>query len=227
MKMKFSGSIDDLKSQLQNEGFSNYKVEQKNCGYCFRFPNGSILNFWPSNGSVNLQGKTDDKLSRFIHSLCGSNIKNSNETIDEPVTPAQVEAKGKVFVVHGHDNTAREQLELILKEQEMKEDKCKEISRYYAEKSKETKDKKDTLKRIIMETMENLGVKKIETATGTFTIKKNAPALIIEDDKLIPEKFKTIVQETKIEKTEIKKALKDGAEIEGVRLESSQSLLVK
>ena len=114
MKMKFSGSIDDLKSQLQNEGFSNYKVEQKNCGYCFRFPNGSILNFWPSNGSVNLQGKTDDKLSRFIHSLCGSNIKNSNETIDEPVTPAQVEAKGKVFVVHGHDNTAREQLELIL-----------------------------------------------------------------------------------------------------------------
>ena len=120
-----------------------------------------------------------------------------------------------------------EQLELILKEQEMKEEKCKEISRYYAEKSKETKDKKDTLKRMIMEAMENLGVKKIETATGTFTIRKNAPALIIEDDRLIPEKFKTIVQETKIEKTEIKKALKDGAEIEGVRLESSQSLLVK
>lgn len=120
-----------------------------------------------------------------------------------------------------------EQLELILKEQEMKEEKCKEISRYYAEKSKETKDKKDTLKKMIMETMENLGVKKIETATGTFTIRKNAPALIIEDDRLIPEKFKTIVQETKIEKNEIKKALKDGAEIEGVRLESSQSLLIK
>lgn len=120
-----------------------------------------------------------------------------------------------------------EQLELILKEQEMKEEKCKEISRYYAEKAKETKDKKDAFKRMIMETMENLGVKKIETATGTFTIRKNAPALIIEDNRLIPEKFKTIVQETKIEKTEIKKALKDGAEIEGVRLESSQSLLIK
>ena len=120
-----------------------------------------------------------------------------------------------------------EQLELILKEQEMKEEKCKEISRYYAKKAKEIKDKKDTFKRMIMETMENLGVKKIETATGTFTIRKNAPALIIEDDRLIPEKFKTIVQETKIEKTEIKKALTDGAEIEGVRLESSQSLLVK
>ena len=30
------------------------------------------------------------------------------------VAPAKVEAKGKVFVVHGHDQTSREQLELIL-----------------------------------------------------------------------------------------------------------------
>ncbi len=120
-----------------------------------------------------------------------------------------------------------EQLELILKEQEIKEEKCKEISKYYAEKSKETKEKRDALKRMIMEAMENLGVKKIETETGTFTIRKNSPALIIEDENLVPEKFKTIVQETKIEKNEIKKALKEGEEIKGVRLESSQSLLIK
>ena len=120
-----------------------------------------------------------------------------------------------------------EQLELILKEQETKEEKCKEISKYYAEKSKETKEKKDALKRMIMEAMENLGVKKIETETGTFTIRKNSPALIIENEELVPDKFKTIVQETKIEKNEIKKALKEGEEIKGVRLESSQSLLIK
>lgn len=30
------------------------------------------------------------------------------------IAPAKVEAKGKVFVVHGHDQTSREQLELIL-----------------------------------------------------------------------------------------------------------------
>ncbi|WP_459876754.1 TIR domain-containing protein [Campylobacter concisus] len=114
MKMKFLGNINELKNQLNKEGFSNYNEEQKNGGHCFRFSNGSILNFWPSNGSVNLQGKADDKLSRFIHGLCHNNIKNSNEIISESVTPAQVEAKGKVFVVHGHDNIAREQLELVL-----------------------------------------------------------------------------------------------------------------
>lgn len=90
-----------------------------------------------------------------------------------------------------------EQLELILKEQEIKEEKCKEISKYYAEKSKETKEKRDALKRMIMEAMENLRVKKIETETGTFN---NAPALIIENEELVPDKFKTIIQETKIEK---------------------------
>ncbi|WP_297915636.1 nucleotide-binding protein [uncultured Campylobacter sp.] len=109
--MKFSGNIDNLKNQLSKGGFSNYNEEQKNGGYCFRFPNGSILNFWPSKGSVNLQGKADDKLSCFIQGLCDN---KSNEIIGEPITPAQVEAKGKVFVVHGHDSTAREQLELVL-----------------------------------------------------------------------------------------------------------------
>lgn len=112
--MKFIGNVEELKSQLSKRGFSSYNEEYKNGGYCFRFQNGSILNFWPSNGSVNLQGKTDDKLSCFIHELCGNNTKKSNGAIDEPVAPAKVEAKGKVFVVHGHDNTAREQLELIL-----------------------------------------------------------------------------------------------------------------
>ena len=114
MKMKFSGNIDELKSQLTEGGFSNYDEKQNNGCYCFRFQNGSILNFWPSNGTVNLQGKTDENLSQFVRRLCGGNIQQSNKISNEPVTPAQIEAKGKVFVVHGHDDVARDQLELIL-----------------------------------------------------------------------------------------------------------------
>lgn len=114
MKMKFSGNIDELKSQLTEGGFSNYDEKQNNGCYCFRFPNGSILNFWSSNGTVNLQGKTDKNLSEFVHRICGGKIQHSNKISNEPVTPAQIEAKGKVFVVHGHDTAAREQLELVL-----------------------------------------------------------------------------------------------------------------
>ena len=45
MKMKFSGNIDELKSQLTEGGFSNYDEKQNNGCYCFRFPNGSMKTY--------------------------------------------------------------------------------------------------------------------------------------------------------------------------------------
>ena len=50
---------------------------------------------------------------------------------------------------------------------------------------------------------------------------------VIDDERLIPRKFVTVVQTDKIEKAEIKKAIKNGIEVQGVRLESSKSLLIK
>ena len=120
-----------------------------------------------------------------------------------------------------------EQLELIFKELETKEKKCKEISDFYYRKSVETKEKNDALKKIIMEIMENLGTKKIETITGSFTVRKNQAALVIDDESLIPNQFITIVQTNKIEKNEIKKAIKNGEDIAGVHFENSESLLIK
>lgn len=120
-----------------------------------------------------------------------------------------------------------EQLELILKELEAKEEKCKEIADFYAKKAKYTNEKKKMFKELILEAMQKLGTKKIETVTGTFTIRNNTPSLIIDDVSLIPGKFITTVQTDKIEKNEIKKEIKNGVEIPGVHLETTQSLLVK
>ena len=120
-----------------------------------------------------------------------------------------------------------EQLELILKELEAKEEKCKEIADFYAKKAKYANEKKKILKELILGAMQKLDTKKIETATGTFTIRNNTPSLIIDDVSLIPGKFITTVQTDKIEKNEIKKEIKNGVEIPGVHLETTQSLLVK
>ena len=120
-----------------------------------------------------------------------------------------------------------EQLELILKELEAKEEKCKEIADFYAIKAKQANEKKKALKELILGAMQKLGTKKIETVTGTFTIRNNTPSLIIDDENLIPQKFTTFVQTKKIEKNEIKKEIKNGVEIPGVHLETTQSLLVK
>ena len=120
-----------------------------------------------------------------------------------------------------------EQLELILKELEAKEEKCKEIADFYARKAKYANEKKKMFKELILGAMQKLGAKKIETATGTFTIRNNTPSLIIDDENLIPQKFTTFVQTKKIEKNEIKKEIKNGMKIPGAHLESTQSLLVK
>ena len=120
-----------------------------------------------------------------------------------------------------------EQLELILKELEAKEEKCKEIADFSAKKAKYANEKKKMFKELILGAMQKLGTKKIETATGTFTIRNNTPSLIVEDENLIPQKFITHISSTKIEKNEIKNEIKNGAEIPGVHLETTQSLLVK
>lgn len=119
------------------------------------------------------------------------------------------------------------QLELILKDLEIKENQCKEIAKFYADKAKQASEKRKALKELIITTMVGLGAKRLETTTGTFTIKNNAPSLIIDDESLIPQKFITHISSTKIEKNEIKKKIKNGAEIPGVHLETTQSLLVK
>jgi len=51
--------------------------------------------------------------------------------------------------------------------------------------------------------------------------------LKIDKEDLIPQKFVTYIQTKKIEKNEIKKEMKNGAEIPGVHLETTQSLLIK
>ena len=119
------------------------------------------------------------------------------------------------------------QLELILKEQDMKEEKCKEIAKYYSEKARLAEKRKKALKEIIKEAMKGLNVKRIETETGSFTIRNNTPSVIIDNKEIIPAKYKTIVQNEKIEKNEIKKAIKNGEEVAGVHLKTSESLLVR
>ena len=118
-------------------------------------------------------------------------------------------------------------LELKIRELESDEKKCKEIADFYNMKAKKREDKRKKLKEKIFETMKALKAKKIETATGAFTIKNNPASLIIDDKNLIPARFIKTEQIDKIEKGEIKKAIKNGEEIAGVHLETSQSLLIR
>jgi hypothetical protein len=68
--------------------------------------------------------------------------------------------------------------------------------------------------------------KTIEGETISFTLKKNPPSLIVNDESLVPDKFVETVVTRKVDKSAIKAALKQGEEVQGVELVQDESLKI-
>lgn len=118
--MKFKGSKEALIVKIQSLGYT-VEIKESGAGLQFRAADGAIMNWFPSTGTINFQGDTaaSARLKENLEPIIGiaaaaptQNVVAANSPV--PIPPAKVEAKGKVFVVHGHDQTSREQLELIL-----------------------------------------------------------------------------------------------------------------
>lgn len=125
MAMKHNGSLEDLRSIISGCGFTIDEVRgQEHCQQ-IRTAEGAIVNWFPSTGTVNIQGKKDvrERLTNAWHSYTGAGNGAGHVAEDvsaygddpDPVAPINPStAHRKVFVVHGHDTVAREQLELVL-----------------------------------------------------------------------------------------------------------------
>ena len=90
----------------------------------FRCDDGAILNWWSSTGTLQYQGPGDAKLK--LREAVSTALLNhtpsrpsetpsagQSSTTETAPSSASVDSE-RVFVVHGHDETAKEQLELIL-----------------------------------------------------------------------------------------------------------------
>lgn len=91
---------------------------------------------------------------------------------------------------------------------------------------KSLKNKVDNFKSYIIFNMERMGVKKIETGLGTLSLRASK-SVDIYDESLIDKKFVTQVIEEKISKTDLKKAIEAGEEVQGARVVSKNSLQIK
>lgn len=92
-------------------------------------------------------------------------------------------------------------------------------------KAKENKIK--SIKKYTMDCLQELDTKKVETTLGNISIRNNAPSVIIEDERMIDERFLDEVTTYTINKTCIKEALKNGEFVAGAYLESTKSLQIK
>ena len=101
--MKFHGSFDELKRHVE------YIARQGDWSgddtkWCFRSKTGEILNWWPKTGTLQPQGQNSDKLQADLAKSFGSSeaFKNS------------ARGQRRIFIVHGSDTEALDQLQLVL-----------------------------------------------------------------------------------------------------------------
>jgi len=73
------------------------------------------------------------------------------------------------------------------------------------------------------------GVTKIECPWFVISIRKNPPAVVIDDEKSVPEDFKTVPEPPapRPDKVKIRDALKAGEDVPGCRLLQSERLEIK
>jgi hypothetical protein len=91
---------------------------------------------------------------------------------------------------------------------------------------KTEKNKLDNLKEYIKYCLNKMNVKKIDSTLGKITIRKSE-SVEIEDIEKIPGEFVTIKQTFNPDKTAIKKAIKEGREIEGAKVVIKENITIK
>ena len=111
MAIKHEGTIEELQALLKTAGLKG-KWEDDNQGkHTFRSSDGGVLNFWPSKGTVQIQGQEKAK-SKLSNAIATGTTTPAGE-VTQVVSLDQQPLK-HIFIVHGHDSDARDQLELVL-----------------------------------------------------------------------------------------------------------------
>lgn len=103
-------------------------------------------------------------------------------------------------------------------------DKAKENKKKLDNFIKAMENRKKRVEKAYIFALNNMNVKSILTGWGEMKVKKNPPAVIIDDATKIPAKYLKTTITTAPNKTEIKAAIKAGEKVEGCRLEQAVSL---
>ena len=97
--MAINITLEQVKALLKsvNQTIIEEKRSGNDLGTVLKLSNGCIINCW-DKGTANCQGKNAEKITTLLSGTTASSIQNR-----------------KVFVVYGHDNNARTQLEAMLR----------------------------------------------------------------------------------------------------------------
>ncbi|MCQ1834864.1 TIR domain-containing protein [Neorhizobium galegae] len=110
MTKKFYDGIEALKARIAGAGLKGAWSEQNGC-HQYRTNRGGVLSYWPGTNTVSAQGKSPgkDELEALIDGA--DQVPVAGIARSEPKDgPSK-----KVFVVYGHDEGSRTQLDAMLR----------------------------------------------------------------------------------------------------------------
>lgn len=104
--MKFHGEFDELSSRIDQLGIPGHWEEDAVAkSWRFRAKTGEVLNWWKNTGTLAVQGSNPEVFKAAVQSVIEA---------EAPALAVKGDRERRIFVVHGHDREARDQLELIL-----------------------------------------------------------------------------------------------------------------
>jgi predicted nucleotide-binding protein len=109
MAIEYHEGIDALRGLIEARGIKGEWSEDNSGKHTFKSQRKGTLNYWPHKGTVQCQGKDGPKAE-----LEAIFLSDEEDSIP-PVTTMLKDERTKIFVVHGHDTPALEQLELVLR----------------------------------------------------------------------------------------------------------------
>lgn len=108
MATQFKGTIEQLKEAIASACIHGNWSEVAG-KHTFRSQDGGILNWWAATGTIQCQGKAEGKAPLEAALTSGVAGATATATAISAGTPSQI------FIVHGHDSSARDQMELALR----------------------------------------------------------------------------------------------------------------
>ena len=109
MALKWKQSLVNLKECIEAASLKGQWSEDAGEKHVFRETDGGILNWWPSTGTVQLQGPAAAK------ERLGQALGTESTTPPQRADGQPTDYRKQIFIVHGHDAEARDQLELALR----------------------------------------------------------------------------------------------------------------
>lgn len=104
--MKFVGDKDAFRQRVHSLGIAGKWAASDESKECFRADVLKvIINWWPKTGTVQVQGKDSDAYKEKIQAV----LEGDSFVASNPKNQLTI------FIVHGHDKDARDQLELMLR----------------------------------------------------------------------------------------------------------------